>query len=45
MAGINKYPVHVRVGIALGSNMGDRDVYLDEGVSFLRSVAVDRQVL
>jgi len=45
MAGLNKHPVHVRVGIALGSNMGDRDVYLDEGLSFLRSLSIDHQVL
>jgi len=45
MAGMIKYPVHVRVGIALGSNMGDRDVYLDEAFSFLSSLTIDHQVL
>jgi len=45
MAGMHKYPVHVRVGIALGSNMGDRDIYLDEGITFLRSISIDHQVL
>ena len=34
----------VPVGIALGSNLGNREVELDAGVDFLRLIAYDRQV-
>jgi 2-amino-4-hydroxy-6-hydroxymethyldihydropteridine diphosphokinase len=34
----------VPVGIALGSNLGNREAELDAGVDFLRLVAYDRQV-
>ena len=34
----------VPVGIALGSNLGNREAELDAGVDFLRLIAYDRQV-
>ena len=35
----------VSVGIALGSNLGNREAELDAGVAFLRLIAYDRGVL
>jgi len=35
----------VPVGIALGSNLGDREAELDAGIAFLRLLAADHQVL
>ena len=35
----------VPVGIALGSNLGDRSAELDAGISFLRSLSIDKKVL
>ena len=35
----------VPVGIALGSNLGNREAELDAGVAFLRLIAYDREVL
>jgi 2-amino-4-hydroxy-6-hydroxymethyldihydropteridine diphosphokinase len=35
----------VPVGIALGSNLGDRDFELDAAVAFLRCLAADRKVI
>jgi len=34
----------VPVGIALGSNLGDRSAELDAGIAFLRSLAVDGNI-
>jgi len=33
------------VGIALGSNLGNREAELDAGIAFLRLIAYDREVL
>ena len=35
----------VPVGIALGSNLGNREAELDAGIAFLRLIAYDREVL
>ena len=35
----------VPVGIALGSNLGDRQAHMDTGVAFLRTLSVDGLVL
>ena len=35
----------VPVGIALGSNLGDRSAELDEGISFLRFLSTNNEVL
>ncbi len=37
--------MHVPVGIALGSNLGDRQAELDAGIALLASLAVDGRVL
>ena len=39
------FNIPVRVGIALGSNMGDRQAHLEAGVAFVRSLSIDDLIL